>query len=217
VRRPQHFLNFSPLPHGQGWFRPIFGDIGQSPLRKIGRSDPSQRPIRSASPRRILTLRTGAKCGAGTFILASSAFRKAAVLRQGGGITRAVQNADDNDLAFVVQVVEGVIARKTDTQPRRKILARGRSERKMPQRFAILLDPVDEPRGYRLGSLDGNIEPDFGEVGFRSVGQAEGERSANSFLPRSTMRAASKFLTRPAATSARPASISALRAANSSI
>jgi len=139
------------------------------------------------------------------------------VLRQGSSITRAVQDADDNDLTFVVQVVEGVIARKTDTQPWRKILARGRSERKMPQRFAILLDPVDEPRRYRLGSLDGNIEPDFGEIGFRRVGQAEGERSANSFLPRSTMRAASKFLTRPAATSARPASISALSAANSSI
>jgi hypothetical protein len=150
--------------------------------------------------------------------LASSAFRKAAVLRQGGGITRAVQDADDNDLSFVVQVVvDGVIARKTDTQPWREFLSRGAGKWKMKQRVAILFDLVDEARRYRLGALDGNIEPDFGEIGFRRLGRAEGERSANSFLPRSTMRAASKFLTRPAATSARPASISALSAANSSI
>jgi hypothetical protein len=73
---------------------------------------------------RVPTSRTGAKRGAGTFILASSAFRKAAVLRHGGGITRAVQDADDHDLSFVVQIVDGVIARKTDAQARRKIVSR---------------------------------------------------------------------------------------------
>jgi hypothetical protein len=51
----------------------------------------------------------------------------------------------------------------------------------------------------------------------RRVGQAEGERSANSFLPRAMMLPASKSLTRPAATSAKPLSISVLSAANSSI
>jgi hypothetical protein len=65
----------------------------------------------------------------------------------------------------------------------------------MKQRVAILFDLVNEARRCRLGDLDGDVEPDFGKVGFRRLGQAEGERSANSFLPRSTMRAVSKFLT----------------------
>ena len=73
---------------------------------------------------RVPALRIGAKCGAGTFMLASSALRKAAMLRRGGGITSAVQDADDHDLSFVVQIVDGVIARKTDAQAGRKILSR---------------------------------------------------------------------------------------------
>jgi len=73
---------------------------------------------------RVPILGTGAKYGAGTFMLATSAFRKAAALRQGGSITRAVQDANDHDLSFVVQIVDGVIARKTDAQARRKILSR---------------------------------------------------------------------------------------------
>src|SRR5208282_1682104 len=87
---------------------------------------------------------------------------------------------------------------KTDAQAGRKVVSRRGGKWKMKQRIAILLDPVYEPRRGRLGGFDGDVEPDFGEVGFRRVGQAEGERSANSFLPRSTMRAASKSLTRPA-------------------
>ena len=54
-------------------------------------------------------------------------------------------------------------------------------------------------------------EPDFGEVGLGGIGQAEGERPANSFLPRSMMRSASKSCTRPSARSARPLSMSAFR------
>jgi toxin ParE1/3/4 len=43
-----------------------------------------------------------------------------------------------------------------------------------------------------------------------------GERSADSFLPRAVIRSVSKSLTRPAATSANPLSMSALSAASSS-
>ena len=128
-----------------------------------------------------------------------------------------MQDANDHDRVLVMHIVDGVITGETDAQVGREVLARGRSEWKMPQRFAILFDPVDESRCCRLRGLDSDVEPDFGKVGFRRLGQAEGERSANSFLPRSTMRAVSKFLTWPAATSARPASISAFSAANSSI
>ena len=147
----------------------------------------------------------------------NSALCKAAMLRQGSGITRTMQDANDHKLMFIVVVVDRVIARETYAQAGREVVARGGGERKIPQRFAILFDPVDKARRSRLGGFDGDVKPDFGEVGFRRLGQAEGERSANSFLPRSTMRAASKSLTRPAATSASPASISAFSAANSSI
>jgi hypothetical protein len=148
---------------------------------------------------------------------AASAFSKTAVLGQCGCISGSMQHPNDHELMLIVQVVDGIGAGKTDAQAGRKVVSRRGGKWKMKQRIAILLDPVYEPRRGRLGGFDGDVEPDFGEVGFRRVGQAEGERSANSFLPRSTMRAASKFLTRPAATSARPASISAFSAANSSI
>lgn len=83
--------------------------------------------------------------------------------------------------------------------------------------LAIGLDLVDEPRCGRLRGFGRNVKPDFGEVGFGCVGQAEGERSDSSFLPRAMILSASKSFTRPAATSANPLSISILSAASSSI
>jgi hypothetical protein len=56
----------------------------------------------------------------------ASSFRKTAVLRQSGGVTRAVQNTNEHDLSFVIQKVDGVIAGKAHTQTGREILARGR-------------------------------------------------------------------------------------------
>jgi hypothetical protein len=136
---------------------------------------------------------------------------------QGCGVARPMEDADDDKVTLVVDIVDGVVAGKADPQTGRKILSRRSGQRKTKQRVAIPLDLVDEARRGCLGSLDRNVEPDIGEIGLRRVGQAEGERFANSFLPRSTIRPASKFLTRPAATSVRPALISALSAANSSI
>src|ERR1700733_8836307 len=118
---------------------------------------------------------------------------------------------------LVVQVVDGVVAGETDAQPSRKIFPRRRCKGEVKKPVAIVLDLVDEARRCCPRGFDGDVEPNFGKVGFRRVSYAEGERSDNSFLPRSTMRAASKSLTRPATTSARPASISALSAASSSI
>jgi hypothetical protein len=92
------------------------------------------------------------------------------MLRQSGGVTRAVQNANEHDLSFVVQIVDRVIARKRYAQARRKILARGRGERKISQRFAILSDAIDQTRRGRLGGVAGDIEPNFSEVGFGLFG-----------------------------------------------
>ena len=97
------------------------------------------------------------------------------------------------------------------------MLTRRAGERKLEKWVAIVLNSFDQSRCGRLGGLDGKVVPNLGEIGFRRLRQTEDERTANSFLPRSTMLAESKSLIRPAATSARPASMSALRADNSSI
>jgi hypothetical protein len=92
------------------------------------------------------------------------------MLRQSGGVARTVQNTHDYDLSFIVQIVDGVVARKLHAQARREILTRGRGERKISQRFAILFDPIDESRRGRLGSFAGDVEPNFSEVGFGLLG-----------------------------------------------
>jgi hypothetical protein len=84
------------------------------------------------------------------------------MLRQGSDITRAVQDANDHKLVFVVLVVDRVIAGETYAQPGREVVARGGGERKITQRLAILFDPVDEARCIGLGRFDGNVKPDFG-------------------------------------------------------
>jgi hypothetical protein len=38
------------------------------------------------------------------------------------------------------------------------------------QPVAIVLDLVDEAGGCRFRGFDGDVEPDFGKVGFRCVG-----------------------------------------------
>ncbi len=98
-----------------------------------------------------------------------SAFPKAAVLGQCGRIAGAIQNPNDHKLMLIVQVVDGIVARKTDAQAGRKVVSRRSGKWKMKQRIAILLDPVYEPRCGGLGGFDGDVEPDFGEVGFRRV------------------------------------------------
>jgi hypothetical protein len=100
----------------------------------------------------------------------ASSFRKTAVLRQSGGVTRAVQNTNEHDLSFVIQIVDGVIAGKANAQAGCEILTRGRGERKISQRFTILFDPVDEARRGRLGSFARDIKPNFSEVGFGLLG-----------------------------------------------
>ncbi len=142
---------------------------------------------------------------------------KSALFGQSDGVARTVQDANDHKLNFVVHVIDGVIAAKSHAQPPRERFARGRGQRKMQERFASVFDMVDEACRRRFGNFDGDIKPNLREVFFSGVGQAEGERLANSFLPLAMIFSASKLLTRPAVTSAKPLSISALSAASSSI
>jgi hypothetical protein len=73
-----------------------------------------------------------------------------------------MQDAGDHDLSFVTQIIDSVITRKIHAQTRREILAPGRGERKISQRFAILFDAVDQARRGLFGSFASDIEPDFG-------------------------------------------------------
>jgi hypothetical protein len=82
--------------------------------------------------------------------MALSSFCKAAVLGQGGGIARTMQHANNHDLSFVVQIVDGVAAGETYAQAPSKILARGRGKREMPQWLTINFDLVDEACRCRL-------------------------------------------------------------------
>ena len=68
-----------------------------------------------------------------------SAFRKAAVLRQCGRITGTMQNPNDHKLMLIMQVVDGIVARKTNAQPGREVLSRRGRKWKVKQPVAILL------------------------------------------------------------------------------
>lgn len=134
---------------------------------------------------------------------------------QGRHVARPMQHPDDHNLVGIRQVVDGVSAVKNHAQARCQFFPGGSHQGKFLHLREAAGKIGDEARRYRLGSLQRQISPDFGKVGFRRFGQAEGERAANSFLPRSTMRSASKSATRPWATSASPRSISAFSAATS--
>ena len=100
---------------------------------------------------------------------------------------------------------------KRDAKAGRELFAGSARQRKLPQRLEALLDRVDEARGDLFRRFSGERGPNFGGC----FGQTEGERPANSFLPRSMIRAASKSFTRPSARSVSPLSMSAFSAANS--
>jgi hypothetical protein len=97
-------------------------------------------------------------------------FNKTAMLGESGGIARSMQDTDNHEVIFVMHIVDGVVAGKADAQTRRKILTRGCGERKVPQRLTIVLDLVDQARRCRLRGFNGDIKPDFGQVGFGSIG-----------------------------------------------
>jgi proteic killer suppression protein len=131
------------------------------------------------------------------------------------GISRPVQHPDNNYRIRLRQIVDGVGTMEGHAQPWSELLTLRTGQRKETQRLARGLDRRDDARGDVDGRIGSNGEPDFGEVRLGGIGQAEGERLANSFLPRSMMRSASKSFTRPSARSVSPLSMSALRATSS--
>jgi hypothetical protein len=89
---------------------------------------------------------------------------------QSGGVTRAVQDANNHKLVLVMHVIHSVVAGESDAEAWRELLARGACERKMPQWLTIARDLVDKAFRNRFGSFDGDIKPNLGKVGFGGVG-----------------------------------------------
>lgn len=107
-----------------------------------------------------------------------------AMLDNRGHVTRAVQNADDHDGLGGRRVIDRVGMMESHAEPRRELGARRSRQRKIPKRLARCFDRLHEAGGGFGGGFGCEVEPDFGEVVFGRVGQVEGERSANNFLPR---------------------------------
>lgn len=140
---------------------------------------------------------------------------EASLVGDRGGLAGAMKDADDDQLAAGGQVIDGVGTMEGDTQARGKLLARRADERREQQRGEFRLDGIDKERGDGFRCFGGDVRPNFRQIGLGRIRQSEDERAANSFLPRSTIFLVSKSVTRPAATSARPLSMSALSAASS--
>src|SRR5574338_629881 len=140
---------------------------------------------------------------------------EAASLGEGGSIPGAMQDADHGQLGGTGDVIDGVGALESHAQPLGELLT-GRADSGMAAELLhLVVNPGQLLGGRGLGGFDGQIYPDFGEVGFSGVGQTEGERPANSFLPRSMILSMSKSVTRPAERSAIPLLMSARRASSS--
>ena len=124
-----------------------------------------------------------------------------------------MKDANDDQLAINRQVIDGVGRMENHAQACAELLAPGPDQWRMQEWGEFRFDSFQKSRSDGLGRFGGDVIPDLGEIVLGCIGQSEDERDANSFLPRSTIFFVSKSLTRPAATSARPLSISALREA----
>lgn len=130
-------------------------------------------------------------------------------------VARAMNDAHNDQLAGTHEIVDRVFLVERDPQAGCKMLALRAAQRKALKRLKRAAECMDEVGGYALRGFGGDRCPDFDEVGFRRLRQTEDERRVNSSLPRLMIRAGSKSPTRPAATSASPLSMSALRASSS--
>ena len=141
--------------------------------------------------------------------------REFAALGDGRDIARTMNDAHDDQLGGTHEIVDRVFLVERDSQAGGKMLALRAAQRKVQKGLKRAAEGMDKVGGDALRGFGGDRCPDFGEVGFRRLGQTEDERRVNSSLPRSMIRAGSKSATRPVATSASPLSMSALRASSS--
>ena len=104
---------------------------------------------------------------------------------------------------------------KRHPQSRTELVAGGANQRRVSRYLYRFGNPVKVTGCGRFTDFGRNVSPDFRKVGFRCVGEVEGQGLADNFLPLAMMRFLSNGRTRPAAISANPLSMSAFSAANS--
>ena len=100
--------------------------------------------------------------------------------------------ANDDGLVLIGDVIDRVNTMKHDPHAGVQLFAPGAGSRPVRHLIEALLDVRHKPSGYCLGRLFGEVGPDLDKVVLGRLSQPELERSANSFLPRATIRSASK-------------------------
>jgi hypothetical protein len=103
-----------------------------------------------------------------------------------------MKDANDDDGVGKRPVVDGVGTVKGHAQAGCEVIAGSAGKGEMSKRLEGRFDGADKTVRDMLGSFRRQRGPYLGEIGFGGVGQSERERLANSFLPRSMIRAASK-------------------------
>lgn len=103
-----------------------------------------------------------------------------------------MNDANDHDGVRKRHVVDRVWTVKGHAKAACEVIAGRAGKREMPERLERRFDRADKTVRDLLGSFRRQCGPDFCEIGLGGVGQSECERLANSFLPRSMIRAASK-------------------------
>ena len=87
-----------------------------------------------------------------------------------------MEHAHDNDFIFPGPVVDGVLAMEGDAHARRKHLTFCADQRCMQQDPAGDFECAKELACSGLRSLRADISPDFGQIGFGLIGEAQAQR-----------------------------------------
>ena len=103
-----------------------------------------------------------------------------------------MNDADDHDRIRERLIINGVGAVKRYADTTCELFAGRAGKRKVSERLKSRLNRADKARRDVLRRLGRQGRPDLGEIGLGCIGQADRERPANSFLPRSIIRVASK-------------------------
>jgi hypothetical protein len=115
-----------------------------------------------------------------------------------------MNHPNDDECGFRGLVVDHIIPVEMRPEAGGKVVTVEPEFRMTAQRLELLLDAPDE-RARRFRGVFGDERPDFGKIVLGLAGYAEGERRDCFCCSFAMIRSASKFCTRPASISSRPA------------
>lgn len=100
--------------------------------------------------------------------------QKAALFSDSDGIACAVENSDDNKFLFADLIVDSVRVMKRHAQPGAELIAGCSHQWRLPHHLKSFANTIKKTGGNRFTCFSSKICPDFREVGFCCVGEAEG-------------------------------------------